>query len=463
MEVRRLPFSNKVSTLDIVKELNKVIDGYVRVHHYTIWDTEPTEKKEGTIVFADGVEWNPGSGPGMYVWRNGVWKLLVSTDVVIASVTFENLNANGDVGSGANQVAQGNHTHAGLVTNGDSHNHSGGDGAQIDHTTLSNIGTNTHAQLDVHVASTSNPHATTGDQVLPPQTGNSGKVLGTNGVNCSWVDSGAVTNGDLHDHSGGDGAQINHTTLSNIGTNTHAQIDSHIASTSNPHNVTAAQVGAAPSAEGVTNGNTHDHSGGDGAQINHTTLSNIGTNTHAQIDTFIASKAAASGIASLDSNTRVPDSQLGTGTPDSTKFLRGDRAWAVPPAMYCVHVGAGNLAAPADEATYYFGSLTGLAPQTSAGNCVQWFPKAGTVKAAYIRWYATGTAGSGENISIYIRCNSVDTLIETKGTTGAAKIFSNAALNLSVAAGDSFEIKVVCPTWATNPTNVQLGGVIYVE
>lgn len=38
------------------------------------------------------------------------------------------------------------------VTNGDSHNHAGGDGAQIDHTGLSNIGTNSHATIDTHLA-----------------------------------------------------------------------------------------------------------------------------------------------------------------------------------------------------------------------------------------------------------------------------------------------------------------------
>jgi hypothetical protein len=67
-----------------------------------------------------------------------------------------------------------------------------------------------------------------------------------------------VTNGDTHDHSGGDGAQIDYATLSGLpalGTaaaqNTsafeaaNANIQTHIGRTDNPHSVTAAQVGAA--------------------------------------------------------------------------------------------------------------------------------------------------------------------------------------------------------------------------
>ncbi len=69
----------------------------------------------------------------------------------------------------------------------------------------------------------------------------------------------------------------------------------------------------APIAKGVTNGDTHDHNGGDGAQINHTTLSNIGTNTHAQIDTFIA--ATSSGRVLL-----ATSSPSGTGTVSFTSI-----------------------------------------------------------------------------------------------------------------------------------------------
>jgi hypothetical protein len=34
---------------------------------------EPARKREGMIVFADGVSWNPGGGKGAYQYSAGAW------------------------------------------------------------------------------------------------------------------------------------------------------------------------------------------------------------------------------------------------------------------------------------------------------------------------------------------------------------------------------------------------------
>ena len=81
----------------------------------------------------------------------------------------------------------------------------------------------------------------------------------------------------------------------------------------------------AVAAKGVTNGDSHDHSGGDGAQIDHTGLSNIGTNAHSVIDSFISSKAAANGLASLDGSSKVvQDPANATATPTAGKIPIAD-------------------------------------------------------------------------------------------------------------------------------------------
>ncbi len=72
-----------------------------------------------------------------------------------------------------------------------------------------------------------------------------------------------VTNGDSHDHSGGDGAQIAYGSLSGLPTLGTA--------------AATASTDYAPAAKGVTNGDSHDHNGGDGAQIAYSSLSGTPT------------------------------------------------------------------------------------------------------------------------------------------------------------------------------------------
>lgn len=37
---------------------------------------EPRKFREGTIVLADGIVWDPASGPGYYGYRDGAWRFL---------------------------------------------------------------------------------------------------------------------------------------------------------------------------------------------------------------------------------------------------------------------------------------------------------------------------------------------------------------------------------------------------
>ncbi len=39
-------------------------------------NVEPTKPRTGMIVLADGTNWDPGSGQGVYAYYNGAWRKL---------------------------------------------------------------------------------------------------------------------------------------------------------------------------------------------------------------------------------------------------------------------------------------------------------------------------------------------------------------------------------------------------
>jgi len=86
-----------------------------------------------------------------------------------------------------------------------------------DHTLLTNIGTNTHPQIDTHIADIDIHFSDAPVDAQDYVRNNNSWVLASAGV-------------------------TDHTLLSNIGTNTHAQIDAHIANVSNPHAVSLGQI-----------------------------------------------------------------------------------------------------------------------------------------------------------------------------------------------------------------------------
>jgi len=124
-----------------------------------------------------------------------------ATYITAAGVTFENLSNNGDIGTGAAQVAAGDHIHAllhdavtvtgnGITLTGQQIALSIGTGA-----TQIASGNHTHAYLS-DAASDGKFYArkdgawaevTAGSASFPTQTGNGGKVLGTDGSTVSWV------------------------------------------------------------------------------------------------------------------------------------------------------------------------------------------------------------------------------------------------------------------------------------
>jgi hypothetical protein len=119
-----------------------------------------------------------------------------------------------------------------------------------------------------------------------------------------------------------------HTALSSIGTNSHADIDSHISSTSNPHSVTKSQVGLSnvPNVDATS-------------RANHT-----GTQTASTISDFnFAADARVSAGISAHESALDPHSQYETSTEVQSKVDAHANLTNNPHAVTKSQVGLGNV------------------------------------------------------------------------------------------------------------------------
>jgi len=151
------------------------------------------------------------------------------------------------------------------------------------------------------------------------------------------------------------------------------------------------------------------------------------------------------------------------GNSGRVLFTDGSNSSWQTPGGYSVTSNSAQFT-PVNNTTYYFGIFASLPVTTTPDIRRQYIPKSGTIRAASLSWRADATAGTGESVSIYIRVNNTtDYLLATVSNSNAQKVFLNTALNIPVVAGDYIEMKLVTPVWTTNPTQVSIGGTVYIE
>lgn len=178
------------------------------------------------------------------------------------------------------------------------------------------------------------------------------EFLGVSHASDGTVKSGAVGSTALNTGSGSDGQVLTKDSGASGGISWTSAAGSPDATTSSKGIVQLAGdlggTAASPTVPGLANkANTSTTvsagtglTGGGDLSTNRTISANFGTTagTIAQgNDSRItgaeqtANKGAASGYAALNASTVVPTAQLGSGTANSSTFLRGDSTWASPP------------------------------------------------------------------------------------------------------------------------------------
>lgn len=132
---------------------------------------------------------------------------------------------------------------------------------------------------------------------------------------------------------------------------------------------------------------------------------------------------------------------------------------------YVLNLMCANCATFTDNTSVYWGGLAGATTTPVQGIQRVYIPKTGTITDAYIV-ANSATMGTSEAWRQSIRVNGIvgsTTSLGDVTTSGSGyRVWSNGTLAIGITKNSYFEILSSNPTWATNPANSRLGGVIYV-
>lgn len=134
---------------------------------------------------------------------------------------------------------------------------------------------------------------------------------------------------------------------------------------------------------------------------------------------------------------------------------------------YVMNLLTGGGGSPADATTYYFGGdlMSGFAGSIHTAFATDRIevPKGGTIKRVFLK-VRSAVAGTSETVSHYIRINDTTDVGQIDLTYDATtREGTNSSVSQAVTAGDYIALKVVCPTWVTNPTTVRWYCTVYIE
>ena len=75
----RPPDQQTANTADVIEWVKSELETVARnfqehdITGFKVLNTAPPKPREGNLAFADGTNWNPGGGRGLYQYSGGVW------------------------------------------------------------------------------------------------------------------------------------------------------------------------------------------------------------------------------------------------------------------------------------------------------------------------------------------------------------------------------------------------------